>query len=145
MLLSRRRPLRPRNRLRRRPRRLHQPHHEQREHQERDPVEAQHPDELRRVEDAYHEVELVTRRDGLAANAVRALFEDREGNIWIGMTGGLTRLSERKVTSLAEGEAVSSLAAPKDGSRSSVRANRSRRKPRRPPPTAARTATASST
>jgi signal transduction histidine kinase/ligand-binding sensor domain-containing protein len=71
---------------------------------------------LRRVEGAYHEVELVTRRDGLAANAVRVLFEDREGNIWVGMTGGLTRLSQRKVTSLAEGETVSSLAAPKDGS-----------------------------
>ncbi len=58
----------------------------------------------------------VTRRDGLGSNSVHALFEDREGNIWIGMAGGLTRLSEKRVTSVAEGETVSAMATTSDGS-----------------------------
>jgi signal transduction histidine kinase/ligand-binding sensor domain-containing protein len=58
----------------------------------------------------------VTRRDGLSSNSVHALLEDGEGNIWVGMAGGLTRLSEKRVTSVAEGETVSSVATTADGS-----------------------------
>ncbi|NOT27763.1 MAG: hypothetical protein HOP16_16875 [Acidobacteria bacterium] len=65
---------------------------------------------------ATHVLAQLTRREGLASSSVRALFEDREGNIWIGLAGGLTRLSERKVTSAVDGEAVSALAVTTDGS-----------------------------
>lgn len=70
----------------------------------------------RRRGHSYEAPEQITRREGLAANSVRALFEDREGNIWIGTAGGLTRLSEKRMTSIAEGETVSALAATSDGS-----------------------------
>ena len=32
------------------------------------------------------------------AGSPRSLFEDREGNIWVGMRGGLIRLSESSFT-----------------------------------------------
>ena len=35
-----------------------------------------------------------TRREGLAHDEVGCLFEDREGNIWVGTRGGLSRLTE---------------------------------------------------
>jgi ligand-binding sensor domain-containing protein len=45
-------------------------------------------------------VERLTEEDGLASNAVRALWEDREGNVWVGTQNGLNRLSESVVTSI---------------------------------------------
>jgi len=35
------------------------------------------------------------------AGSPRSLYEDREGNIWVGMRGGLVRLSERSFTSVS--------------------------------------------
>jgi signal transduction histidine kinase/sugar lactone lactonase YvrE len=43
-------------------------------------------------------VRVATMRDGLASEAVHALLEDREGNIWLGTPGGLQRLSSHRVT-----------------------------------------------
>jgi signal transduction histidine kinase/ligand-binding sensor domain-containing protein len=40
----------------------------------------------------------LNRTNGLPDNWVRALTEDREGNLWIGTSGGLTVLRPRKVT-----------------------------------------------
>ena len=71
---------------------------------------------LRPTGHAEHAFEQITRRDGLGSSSVRALLEDREGNIWIGLAGGLTRLSEKRVRSVVEGETVSALATTRDGS-----------------------------
>jgi signal transduction histidine kinase/ligand-binding sensor domain-containing protein len=43
-------------------------------------------------------ITVATMRDGLASEAVQALLEDREGNIWLGTPGGLQRLSPHRVT-----------------------------------------------
>ena len=42
--------------------------------------------------------DVATMRDGLASDAVQALLEDREGNLWLGTPGGLQRLSPQRVT-----------------------------------------------
>jgi len=39
-----------------------------------------------------------TRTDGLAGNGVNSIFQDREGNIWVGSKEGLTRLTTRGIT-----------------------------------------------
>lgn len=43
-------------------------------------------------------VERANLRTGLSSDSVQALAEDRDGNIWVGTTGGLHRLTERKLT-----------------------------------------------
>jgi ligand-binding sensor domain-containing protein len=40
--------------------------------------------------------------DGLAPGEVIAIYQDREGTVWIGSSGGLTRLTERVVSSFAK-------------------------------------------
>jgi len=40
--------------------------------------------------------ETLTKEQGLPNSTVRALLEDREGNLWAGTNGGLARLSDRK-------------------------------------------------
>jgi ligand-binding sensor domain-containing protein/signal transduction histidine kinase len=42
----------------------------------------------------------LTESNGLPSNVVRSLFEDREGNIWIGTQNGLSRLSRNVVMSI---------------------------------------------
>jgi signal transduction histidine kinase/ligand-binding sensor domain-containing protein len=44
------------------------------------------------------QTDVVTMRDGLASNVMLALTEDREGNLWLGTTAGLQRLSPHRVT-----------------------------------------------
>jgi len=49
--------------------------------------------------------------DGLSGREVRAVFEDREGNIWVGTTNGLDRFSDRSVTQINIGHTPSDLIA----------------------------------
>jgi signal transduction histidine kinase/ligand-binding sensor domain-containing protein len=45
-------------------------------------------------------------RTGLSSDSVQAIFEDREGNLWVGTTGGLHRLTRRPLTPIDEIGAV---------------------------------------
>ena len=48
-----------------------------------------------------------TTRDGLSDNLIRSLFEDREGNVWVGTnTGGLNRLKLKQVTAFGRPEGL---------------------------------------
>jgi len=49
--------------------------------------------------------------DGLSGREVRAVLEDREGNIWVGTTNGLDRFSDRSVTQINIGHTPSDLVA----------------------------------
>ena len=46
-------------------------------------------------------------RNGLSGDLVTALFEDREGNIWVGTTKGLDRFRAYSVTTLSEQQGLS--------------------------------------
>ena len=50
--------------------------------------------------DSYEET------DGLSSGSVRTLFQDREGNVWVGTAKGLDRFRENKVTPLSRKEVV---------------------------------------
>jgi signal transduction histidine kinase/ligand-binding sensor domain-containing protein len=43
-------------------------------------------------------IERLTTRTGLSSDSVQSVFEDRDGNIWIGTTAGLHRLTKRQLT-----------------------------------------------
>jgi signal transduction histidine kinase/ligand-binding sensor domain-containing protein len=43
-------------------------------------------------------IERANLRTGLSSDSVQSVLEDRDGNIWIGTTGGLHRLQERSLT-----------------------------------------------
>jgi ligand-binding sensor domain-containing protein/signal transduction histidine kinase len=51
---------------------------------------------------------LFTHKDGLSGDEVKALFEDREGTIWVGTSAGLDRFRELPVTSLSVEQGLSS-------------------------------------
>src|SRR5215470_12764178 len=55
--------------------------------------------------------------DGLSNREVKAILEDREGNIWVGTASGLDRFSDRSVTEINIGHLASDLIA---GPRSEV-------------------------
>ena len=54
---------------------------------------------------------LFTQNDGLSSDQVYALFEDREGTIWVATSGGLDQFRELPVTSLSVKQGLSSAAA----------------------------------
>ena len=61
-------------------------------------------------------IEHVTAPTGLSNNVTYSLLEDREGNIWVGTTDGLNRLTAHKVTQMANLGLVTGLEAASDGS-----------------------------
>ena len=71
---------------------------------------------------SYHgKTSRFTHDDGLSSNAVFALFEDREGTIWVGTSDGLDRFREWPVTPLSVKQGLSnsnatSVLAARDGS-----------------------------
>src|SRR5262249_33335578 len=48
----------------------------------------------------------MTRRDGLSSDHIFSLFQDREGNVWVGTAQGLDRFSELVATPIAVGQAL---------------------------------------
>jgi len=54
-----------------------------------------------------HGIDRYAERDGLSGDLVTALFEDREGNIWVGTTKGLDRFRAYSVTTLSNGQGLS--------------------------------------
>ena len=66
---------------------------------------------------ASSEVTRFTTRDGLAHNVISSLIEDAVGNIWVGTSGGLSRISEGSFAAVrTSGGQNTSLAAASDGS-----------------------------
>ena len=49
-----------------------------------------------------------THKDGLSSDLVKALFQDREGTVWVGTAAGLDQFHELAVTSLSVDEGLSS-------------------------------------
>ena len=52
--------------------------------------------------DQKWDIERMTLNTGLTSNSVRSMIEDRDGNIWVGTTAGLHRLSSRKLTPISD-------------------------------------------
>lgn len=65
---------------------------------------------------AERTVDAITIADGLASNAVQSLWEDRDGNIWLGTLAGLQRLTPHLVTPVRNLAIPRAIAATKDGS-----------------------------
>jgi signal transduction histidine kinase/ligand-binding sensor domain-containing protein len=57
-------------------------------------------------EGASYAVRRAVTRTGLSSDSVQAIFEDRDGNLWVGTTGGLHRLTRRKLTPIDDIGAV---------------------------------------
>jgi signal transduction histidine kinase/ligand-binding sensor domain-containing protein len=54
-------------------------------------------------------------RTGLSSDSVQAIFEDRDGNLWVGTTGGLHRLTRRRLTPIDDIGAVLATAPARGG------------------------------
>ncbi|HEX4166105.1 MAG TPA: two-component regulator propeller domain-containing protein [Bryobacteraceae bacterium] len=52
--------------------------------------------------------DVFTRSDGLSGDVILALFEDREGNIWVATTGGLDRFRQLPVSTISVKQGLSS-------------------------------------
>ncbi len=50
---------------------------------------------------------LYTVRDGLPSNRITALYEDREGSVWVGTDAGAARIVNRKVERFSLGDVLS--------------------------------------
>ena len=61
-------------------------------------------------------VDVITTKQGLATDAVQCVFEDREGNLWLGTQNGLQRLTPNRVTPIATLPLARSAALTPDGS-----------------------------
>jgi signal transduction histidine kinase/ligand-binding sensor domain-containing protein len=60
----------------------------------------------------------ITAQEGLTSDAVLSLFEDREGNLWVGTRNGLNRISATSITAVSESSLgiARSLVSARDGS-----------------------------
>ena len=47
-------------------------------------------------------IKRITVAEGLSSNIVRSVFEDRDGNVWVGTESGLHRFTARKATPLPD-------------------------------------------
>jgi signal transduction histidine kinase/ligand-binding sensor domain-containing protein len=54
------------------------------------------------------QTDVFTKADGLSGNVILAMFEDREGDIWVASTGGLDRFRELPVSTVSERQGLSS-------------------------------------
>lgn len=61
-------------------------------------------------------VDSITARDGLSSDTVRSIFEDREGNVWVGTYAGLHRFSPRRVMPITDLGSARAVTATADGS-----------------------------
>src|SRR5690606_2046348 len=61
-------------------------------------------------------VEMLTRQHGLATDAVQCLFEDREGNLWVGTQAGLQRFTPHRVKPITNLPIARGTAVTPDGS-----------------------------
>jgi len=61
---------------------------------------APYPDRLphEKIEKSSDRLESFTAKEGLSADFVTSIYQDREGNIWVGTSGGLDRFSRGAVT-----------------------------------------------
>ena len=60
------------------------------------------PELLRgRIKEFSTAVESFTAKDGLSDDVVRAILQDREGNIWVGTNNGLDRFRKTNLVPLA--------------------------------------------
>jgi signal transduction histidine kinase/ligand-binding sensor domain-containing protein len=65
---------------------------------------------------ARRPIEHFGKREGLSGNLVMAMFEDREGNVWVGTPNGLDRFSDSRVTAVAANRlTLGGALAPADG------------------------------
>ncbi|HET9268791.1 MAG TPA: two-component regulator propeller domain-containing protein [Vicinamibacterales bacterium] len=71
---------------------------------------------VREGADGAPSVEFLTRHDGLATEAVQCVFEDREGNVWVGTQAGLQRLTPHRVTPVTDLPIARATAITPDGS-----------------------------
>lgn len=66
-------------------------------------------DQSRLVTTAEVERDQFRLNDGLSSNETNVIFEDREGNVWVGTSNGLDRFSDRSVTQIPLGHTPSDL------------------------------------
>ena len=56
----------------------------------------------------HGQTDVFTQADGLSADIICSLFEDREGNVWVGTNRGLDRFREPPVTTISAKQGLSS-------------------------------------
>jgi len=71
---------------------------------------------LRRDGESERSWRSATVSEGLISNAVQSMYEDRDGNIWLGTLAGLQRLSPHRVTPIRDLPIPRAIAATPDGS-----------------------------
>jgi ligand-binding sensor domain-containing protein len=54
-----------------------------------------------KIQEFSHEIEIFTTANGLTADYCMAIYQDREGNVWVGTSGGLDRFTKSAVAPVA--------------------------------------------